>query len=68
MSKLFGGTSTGNVSMFVFYSIFQLKPYQPTYILAEQDKDGVNPDILRQALEKQRKAGGKMPKVLSFVT
>lgn len=54
--------------MFVFYSIFQLKPYQPTYILAEQDKDGVNPDILRQALEKQRKAGGKMPKVLSFVT
>lgn len=42
---------------------FQLKPYEPDYILAEQDQDGVNPEYLRAALENYKKTGNKMPKV-----
>ncbi|KAE8748386.1 hypothetical protein FOCC_FOCC004818 [Frankliniella occidentalis] len=41
-----------------------LKPYKPEYILAEQDKDGVDPQILRETLENHKKAGKKMPKVM----
>ncbi|KAJ1526082.1 hypothetical protein ONE63_009247 [Megalurothrips usitatus] len=41
-----------------------LHPYNPKYILAEQDEDGVNPSTLRQTLEDYKKTGSKMPKVL----
>lgn len=40
-----------------------MRPYEPQYILAEQDHDGVNPESLQTALENYKKTGGKMPKV-----
>ncbi|KAK3923296.1 Kynurenine/alpha-aminoadipate aminotransferase, mitochondrial, partial [Frankliniella fusca] len=41
-----------------------LKPYKPKYILAEQDKDGIDPNILRETLESHKKAGKRMPQVM----